>query len=93
MSRVRGFGSFWWTFVIGDDWRLALGGGCALAATGVLATTSVPAWWTTPAIVIALLVGTLVRVRPRASSVPHPDAHCAARAGSENGRARTPGSP
>ena len=64
MSRVRGFGRFWWAFVIGDDWRLALGGGCALGVTGVLATTSVPAWWAAPAIVIALLIGTLARARP-----------------------------
>jgi len=64
MSRVRTFGRFWWVFVVGDDWRLALGGGCALGITGLLATTSVPAWWATPAIVIALLTGTLARVRP-----------------------------
>ena len=64
MSRVRGFGRFWWAFVIGDDWRLALGSGCALGFTGVLATTSVPAWWAAPTVVIALLIGTLARARP-----------------------------
>ena len=65
MSRLRGFGRFWWSFVIGDDWRLALGGGCALGVTGLLATTTISAWWVTPVIVIAVLVATLARSQPR----------------------------
>jgi len=64
VSRLRGFGRFWWEFVIGDDWRLALGGGCALAVTAVVATTTISAWWVTPVVVIAVLVGTLARSQP-----------------------------
>lgn len=64
MSRVRGFGRFWWEFVIGDDWRLAFGGGFALAATAGLTAAGVSAWWLTPVVVIAVLVGTLSRARP-----------------------------
>ena len=68
MRRLRVFGRFWWDFVIGDDWRLAMGGGLALALTALVARTSIAAWWIAPAIVITLLVVTLVRAQPRA---PH----------------------
>jgi hypothetical protein len=65
MTLVRRFGRFWWDFVIGDDWRLALGSAVALVATGVLAASGASAWWTTPAIVITVLVATVARTRPR----------------------------
>ncbi len=65
MSRLRRFGTFWWDFVIGDDWRLALGGGVALATTGVFAHRGAAAWWITPVVVVALLVGTLARAKPK----------------------------
>jgi hypothetical protein len=68
VKRLRVFGQFWWDFVIGDDWRLALGGGLALALTALVSRTSVAAWWIAPAIVISLLVLTLARAQPRA---PH----------------------
>ena len=64
MSRLGAFGRFWWAFVIGDDWRLAFGGGVALAATAGLTSTGVSAWWLTPVIVTAVLIGSLVRTRP-----------------------------
>ena len=67
MSHLRGFGRFWWDFVIGDDWRLALGGAVALATTAVLARAGVPAWWSAPTVVVAALVATVARARPRGS--------------------------
>ena len=43
MRFVRGFGRFWWDFVIGDDWRIAAGVVVVLAGGAVLvARTSVP---------------------------------------------------
>jgi len=65
MSRVRSFGQFWWDFVIGDDWRLAVGGLVALAAAGLAANTRITAWWVAPAIVIVVLVASLARATPR----------------------------
>jgi hypothetical protein len=62
---LRRIGRFWWDFVIGDDWRLTFASGIALAATAVLAGAGVPAWWITPAIVIAVLVATVARAQPR----------------------------
>ena len=40
--RVRAFGLFWWDFIVGDDYRIALGVVVALGITAVLsrATTT-----------------------------------------------------
>lgn len=64
MKWLRAFGHFWWDFVIGDDWRLALGGGVALAITAVVAHHGWSAWWVTPVAVVLLLVGTVARTTP-----------------------------
>ena len=67
MSRLRTFGAFWYDFVVGDDWRIALGVAVGLATTALLAhATDVPAWWALPAMVI----GGLVLSLHRASSPP-----------------------
>jgi len=58
---LRGFGAFWWDFIVGDDWRIALGVIIGLAATVALATTTVPAWWLLPAAVVGLLAFSLQR--------------------------------
>lgn len=52
---LRGFVAFWWDFVVGDDWRVAVGVVVALAATAALAAAQVPAWWCTPAVVVVVL--------------------------------------
>jgi hypothetical protein len=36
---LRGFGRFWYDFIIGDDWRIALGVTVVLAAGAVLVAT------------------------------------------------------
>jgi hypothetical protein len=46
---LRGFGRFWWEFVVGDDWRIAAGVAVALAVGALLAATaSVEADWVAP---------------------------------------------
>jgi len=45
-----------WEFVVGDDWRTAVGVIVTLALTAALARTSIAAWWVVPVGVIALLV-------------------------------------
>jgi hypothetical protein len=53
-----------WDFVVGDDWRTALGVVVGLAVTAIVAHhTSVAAWWITPVVVLALLAASLVRAR------------------------------
>ena len=40
---VRGFGRFWWDFIVGDDWRIAAGVVVVLTAGAlVVANTSAP---------------------------------------------------
>jgi hypothetical protein len=55
MRRVRGFGHFWWDFVVGDDWRAAAGVVVAIGATASFAGGGVDAWWLIPAAVAAVL--------------------------------------
>ena len=52
---MRRFGHFWWDFIVGDDWRVAAGIVVAFGLTGLLATTSAPAWWVLPLAVAAVL--------------------------------------
>jgi hypothetical protein len=54
-----------WDFIVGDDWRTALGVVLALAATAALAQTAVPAWWLMPLAVVALLALSIWRERRR----------------------------
>jgi hypothetical protein len=52
---------FCYDFVVGDDWRVALGVAAALAITYGISTTSIPAWWIVPAAVAILLPVSLWR--------------------------------
>jgi hypothetical protein len=52
-----------WEFVVGDDWRTALGVAIALAATAALAQTEVAAWWLMPVAVVVLLALSIRRER------------------------------
>jgi hypothetical protein len=51
-----------WEFVVGDDWRVALGVALALALTALLAFASISAWWVTPVAVAVLLAYSIARV-------------------------------
>ncbi len=55
MSKLAAFGRFWWDFVIGDDWRVAVGVGLSIGATALVAAAGLAAWWLLPpAVVVAL---------------------------------------
>jgi hypothetical protein len=60
MRYIRSFGLFWWDFIVGDDWRVALGVGIALALTALLTHDGVNAWWLLP-VAVALLLADSVR--------------------------------
>lgn len=60
-SKLKVFASFWYDFVIGDDWRVAVGVVLALAVTAVVSRTNVSCWWIVPAAVVLLLPGTVWR--------------------------------
>ncbi len=54
MRFVRGFGRFWWDFIVGDEWRIAAGVVAVLAAGAVAVAAE---WFTGPAIVVAVAMG------------------------------------
>ena len=58
---MKRFGAFWWDFVVGDDWRVAVGIVVAFGLTALLAATSIPAWWLLPVAVAAVLWSSLRR--------------------------------
>jgi hypothetical protein len=62
MKQLRSFGAFWYDFVVGDDWRLAVLVVAGLALTAILIHVArVNAWWALPVVVIAALVWSLHR--------------------------------
>ncbi len=62
IRRLRAFGAFWYDFIIGDDWVVAVGVMIAHVATFVLTrVTSAPLWWIVPAAVLVLLPVSLRR--------------------------------
>jgi len=57
---LRRFLRFWWDFVVGDDWRVAVGLAVAIAATWQLEQAGIAAWWLLP-LAVVLLVAASVR--------------------------------
>jgi hypothetical protein len=55
VNHLRTFGRFWYDFVIGDDWRLALGVVAMLAVVDLAARHGAHWWWLLPIAVAALL--------------------------------------
>ena len=55
MSRLAAFGRFWWEFVIGDDWLVAVLVALGIGATAALAAAGVTAWWLLPLAVLLVL--------------------------------------
>jgi hypothetical protein len=62
IARLKAFGAFWYDFVVGDDWRVALGVAVSLAVTyAVTQLASIAAWWIVPVFVVILLPASLLR--------------------------------
>ena len=66
MTRARTLGLGVWDFVVGDDWRTALGVVLALALTALLAGT-ISDWWVMPLAVLGLLALSICRAARGAS--------------------------
>lgn len=67
MSRLAAFGRFWWDFVIGDDWLVAVLVVIGIGATAAIAAAGVAAWWLLPLAVLAVLWLSLRRAISAAS--------------------------
>jgi hypothetical protein len=65
VQRLKAFGAFWYDFVIGDDWRVAVGVVVALAGAYALAHHGHPGgWWLVllaPAILLPASIWLTVR--------------------------------
>jgi hypothetical protein len=55
MTRAGAFLTAVWEFVVGDDWRSALGVVVALLVTALIAELGASAWWVMPPAVLGLL--------------------------------------
>lgn len=58
-DKLRTFGAFWWDFIVGDDWRVAVGVLASFGLTALLAHLGVPAWWLIPAVALAMLTASV----------------------------------
>jgi hypothetical protein len=56
-----------WEFVVGDDWRAAIGVVLALGLTAIVATAGIAAWWIMPLAVLVILTLSLRRAARGAS--------------------------
>lgn len=61
MSYLVGFARFWWSFVVGDDWRGAALVVAGIGATALVAASGIAAWWVMPLAVVVVLVVSLRR--------------------------------
>jgi hypothetical protein len=50
-----------WDFIVGDDWRVAVGVAVAIGITALVADSVVAAWWVLPVAVVVLLGDSLRR--------------------------------
>jgi hypothetical protein len=61
VRRLGAFGRFWWSFVVGDDWRAAAGVVLAIGSTAALVAGGLDAWWLMPVSVACILTLSLRR--------------------------------
>jgi tryptophan-rich sensory protein len=54
-AKLRALGAFSYDFVVGDDWRIAVGIIIGFAVTYAVSRTTVAAWWIAPVAVLLLL--------------------------------------
>jgi hypothetical protein len=61
--RLLAFGRFWYDFIVGDDWTIAVGVITAVALTAIAADAGFTAWPILPVAVIGGLAWSVMRVR------------------------------
>ena len=63
MGKLRAFAAFWYDFIVGDDWRVAIGVIAAFALTYKMSSaTDTSRWWIVPVVVALLLPLSIYRV-------------------------------
>jgi hypothetical protein len=64
-ARLKAFAAFWYDFIVGDDWLLALAVVAGLAVTYALARGGLAAWWLLPLVAALALPVSLWRAARR----------------------------
>jgi hypothetical protein len=67
MTRTSALLAGVWDFIVGDDWRTAIGVALALGLTALIAAAGASAWWVMPLAVLALLALSIRRAARGAS--------------------------
>ncbi len=64
MRFLTAFAAFWYDFIVGDDWTIAVAVVVALAVTALLVHAGLASsiWWFLPAVVLTFLGASLWRV-------------------------------
>ncbi len=55
IAGLKAFGAFWYDFVVGDDWVVAVGIVAAFALTALVSTQTSTGWWIVPLGCVVLL--------------------------------------
>jgi len=61
MVYVRNFLRFWYDFIVGDDWVIAVGIAATMVAAWLLEESSFPSWWLFVLAIVGLLFVTVKR--------------------------------
>ena len=61
MNYIKNFLLFWYDFIVGDDWVIAVGVVLALVVSALLARRDLNAWWVMLVAVIVVLAVSLWR--------------------------------
>jgi hypothetical protein len=71
MRQIRAFALFWWDFIVGDDYRIALGVVVLLGALAGLSHAGPGWWWLAPVGVLGSLTASVLQAarRERQSAV------------------------
>jgi len=65
MRYIAGFFKFWYDFIVGDDWRIAIGIVVALSLSALAAHNGIAAWWVLPLATLVVLVASLLHAARR----------------------------
>ena len=63
MKWLKTFGAFWYDFIVGDDWSIAVGVVAAVGATALVHHTGLTAWPIVPIVVAIMLTSSIWRAR------------------------------
>jgi hypothetical protein len=63
ISGLASFGRFWYRFIVGDDWVIAVAIALALVVDFALLRAGYQAWWLLPVVVVGVMAVSLWRGR------------------------------